>query len=66
MSITRVEFQVDTPKRTKFEVLRVNEPSFGVVYNVRYKKRVFNGKTVGQAIGKMFDSINWGNVLAKD
>ena len=61
--IQSVWFQLKTPIKGRFEVIRVDDEHFGVVFNARYKKRIFAGKTLGDAVGKMLDSINWQDVL---
>jgi len=62
-TIQRVTFTLKTPIRGNFEVLRIDSEQFGIVFNASYKKKVYWGKTLGQAVGKMLDSINWQNVL---
>ena len=61
--IQSVWFQLKTPIKGHFEVVKVNDELAGVVFNARYKKRIFAGKTLGEAVGKMLDSINWQGVL---
>ena len=61
--IQSIWFELKHPIRGRFEVMRIDDAVFGVVYNARYKKRVFVGKTLGEAVGKMLDSVDWKSVL---
>ena len=63
MSEQSVWFELKKPIRGRFEVVRIDDPIIGVVFNVRHKKRIYKGKTLGDAVGKMLDSINWQNIL---
>jgi len=65
-NIVVVQFELEKPVNVHFVALRINDSTHGIMFNVRRGKKVYHGKTIGAVIGKMFNDVDWSNVLGQN
>ena len=69
MIIKVMNFRLTVPTDVRFEVAMGQSEEFGTKFNVRFKGKVFQGDTMGEAVGKMFNSVPssvWANLYRKE
>ena len=64
--IQRIHFELEKPTGVHFVVVRINDDLHGIVFNVIRGRKLYHGKTIGTAVGKMFNDVDWSKVLGQN